>query len=448
MAEKTETVLYDYNIYRIPYEKHDDFISYLGDRLFEEIPLKQSLIDPSSSVSFTLMYCDKDNKNGSHWVKILASCAEWELEQEAKIYGAALVCKGIDFCYVVSYGNAHFYIGKYCDYNFGISVAERLIDLESVKSQQNISHGNRLSKTHLDYLRNTPISYGSGEIPTYIKGNSIERDFWGESINCGTSAQFKWKESPLQIFNKLTLIDTALKTDSAIKLPRLTPLDEDMDSERIESLYLQLAQAIRDYDSSQTSDYFNVPSFYLLGTKLIQTDFSKYKITCNHRKIEIDGELSITALKKFMEDESLDIITQIRKVNIAVEYSTGQWTPLKSITEYLEFITEDNFCLRNGKWCSFNTAYVERVLSDINRVKFNNHTDGVFRFNKESLLEFARKNGIYVEKNSNHMNHTLINNLKFCFQQRANIQTHYCLKMDTNIDLSHVIYLLTMSCFL
>jgi len=157
------------------------------------------------------MFCDKDNKNGAHWVTLLSSCAEWELKQEAKIYGAALVCKGSDFCYVVSYGNAHFYISKYCDYGFGISVAERLVDLESIKSQQNISHGNKLSKTYFDYLRNMPILYGSGEIPTYIKGRSINPEFWGEIINCGTSAQFKWGESPLQISKKLIKLDHAIK---------------------------------------------------------------------------------------------------------------------------------------------------------------------------------------------------------------------------------------------
>jgi len=207
---------------------------------------------------------------------------------------------------------------------------------------------NRLSKAHLDYFRNTPISYGGGEIPTYIKGSSVEPDFWGEVITCGTSAQFKWEEAPLLISGKLLALDNALKTDCKIKLPRLAPLDEERDSERIDSLYLQLAQSIRDYDPDKTADYFNVPSFYLLGTKIIQTDFSKYKITCDHKRIEIDGELSLSALKRFLSDENIDVMANIRKINIAVEYSTGQWTPLKPITEYLEFITNDNFCLRNA----------------------------------------------------------------------------------------------------
>jgi len=340
------------------------------------------------------MYCDKDNRDGSHWIKLLSSIAERELNQNARIYGAALVCKGLDFCYVISYGNAHFYVSRYCDYNFGLSVAERIVDLDSIKSQQNVSHGNRLSKTHFDYIRNTPISYGSGEIPTYVKGKSIEPDIWGEVVNCGTSAQFKWEESPLNIAKKLIEIDNVLKVDCAVKLPRLTPLDEKRDLEKIEDLYLQLAKSIRDYNPDNTPDYFSVPSFYLLGTRIIQTDFSRYKLTCNHRKIEIDGELSILDLKLFLENEGIDVITNIRKINIAVEYSTGQWTPLKSITEYMEFITQDNFCLRNGKWCCFNNAYVDRVISDVSRIAFSNHIDDSLSFSKSQLLKYASQAGI------------------------------------------------------
>ncbi len=397
MAGKNDVILYDYNIYRIPYDKCEEFIEYLSGRSFEEIPLKQSLLELSPDITFTLMYCDKKNKDGSHWVKSLSMCTDWPLNQEARVYGAALVCRGVDFCYVVSYGNAHFYIGRYCDYNFGVSVAERVIDLGSIKSQQNVSHGNTLSKTHFDYLRNTPISYDGGEIPTYIKGKSIDKETWGESVNCGTSAQFKWPQAPLEISDKLIAIDNALKVESAIKLPRLTPLDDILDSEKIDSLYLKLSQSIAEYDPNNSTDYFNVPSFYLLGTRIIQTDFSKFKITCNHKKAEYSGELSIEALKDFIENANIDIYEHIRKINIAVDYSVTQWTPLRPVTEYLEYITDDNFCLRNGKWCSFNTAYVDQVLSDISRLKFNNHIADALVFDKELLREYAKKTDIYVD---------------------------------------------------
>jgi uncharacterized protein (TIGR04141 family) len=397
MAAKNKEALYDYNIYKIPHSRYDEFVEYMTERHFEEIPLKESLINTSSSVDYTLLYCDKNNKQGSSWVKLLSDCSEFDLVQDVKIYGAALICMGSDFCFVVSYGNAHFYVGRFCDYNFGVEVAERLLNLDSVKSQQNVSHRNKLSKTHFDYLRNTPITYGSGEIPTYIKGKSHDADAWGATINCGTSAQFKWTETPLQIGDKLSALDAALKVESTVKLPRLTPLDDFHDVEKIGELYTLLAESIRDYCPTQAMNYFSVPSFYLLGTKIMQTDFLSYKLTCCRKGKEYDGELSIAVLRDFMNEKNLDVIANIRKINIAVEYHMEQWSASRPIVEYMEFITEDNFCLRNGKWCSFNPAYVERVLQDIGRLAYRNNTDGVFKFEKNSLIEYAQRSNIYVD---------------------------------------------------
>ena len=177
----------------------------------------------------------------------------------------------------------------------------------------------------------------------------------------------------------------------------LTPLDEIHEAEKIEELFTQLAEAIRDYDPNQTADYISVPSFYLLDTKIMQTDFLSYKISCNRRSKEFDGELNILTLRHFMEEKNLDIVELIRKINITVEYAMEQWSAARPITEYMEYVTSDNFCLRNGKWCSFNGAYIERVLQDINRLKFTNHTDGALKFDKSDLIDFAKRMNIYTE---------------------------------------------------
>ena len=110
-----EKTTYDYNIYKIPIEKSEDFKNFLSERSFEEIELKKELIKESNGFSFELMFCDKDNRKGSPWVKLLSLCSEEDLTQDLKIYGAALICTGNQTCYVVSYGNAHFYLSNYCD---------------------------------------------------------------------------------------------------------------------------------------------------------------------------------------------------------------------------------------------------------------------------------------------------------------------------------------------
>jgi uncharacterized protein (TIGR04141 family) len=397
MTKRTEeNPTYDYNIYRIGIQKADEFKEFLMERRFEEIPLKDSMLFEPNGFSFELMFCDKENKKGSPWVRLLSECSEYDLTQQLKIYGAALICRNTTSCFVVSYGNAHFYLGNYCDYNFGIQIAERLLNLESVKAQQNVSHGGKLSKTHIDYLSGTTLAYRGGEIPTYIKGSTINEEKWGKSINCGISAQFKWEEKPLALGKKLTSLEEALNTEATISLPRLIALDDDNDSDKINELFNLLSKAIDEYDAETSRfSFINVPSFYLVGTKIIQNDSIKFKLTCDRKHSEYDGELSIAAIQNFLSEKNLDIYTSVRNIKLSVEYGNDQWTPYKPLTEYLEFITEDNFCLRNGRWCSFNNSYIEQVFRDVSKVDLINHTDSDWGFSKEELISYAKEIGIF-----------------------------------------------------
>ncbi len=394
-----ETSTYDYNIYKIPVEKVEDCYDFLIKRKYKEIPLKEELIVNPSGFSFKLLFCDKDNPKGSPWVLLLSSCSEWDLTQSLKIYGAALVCQSSTSCYVVSYGNAHFYLSDYCDYGFGIRIAERLINLDSVKAQQNVSHGSKLSKTHIDYLSNSTLSYRGGEIPTYIKGESIDESIWGKTINCGTSAQFKWKEKPLELGEKLAMLDQVYNAESTISLPRLIALDNDNDAEKIDELFSILANAIVHYDKSlRNTTLINVPSFYLVGTKLVQNDSIRFKISCNRKSKQYDGELSIDAIKSFLDEKELDITECIRGIKLAVEYSNDQWTSYKPLIDYLEFVTANNFCLRNGKWCVFNNAYIEQVHRDVGKVTFTNHSSDGWTFHKPDLIVYAQAKNFYENK--------------------------------------------------
>lgn len=393
-----EKPLYDYNVYQMPVDKADEFKTFLEDREFEEIPLKQNLVKNANGFSFMLMFCDKDNRKGSPWVRLLSVCSEWDLTHKLKIYGGALICTNETTCFIISYGNAHFYVSNYCDYNFGISVAERLINLDSVRAQQNVSHGSKLSKMHMDYFSGASLSYRSGEIPTYVRGKSINKDEWGDIINCGTSAQFKWEEKPLEIGGKLKKLEEAMNAASSITLPRLTQLDDEQDNDKISSLFRQLAQAIDEYNGSkQNSNFVNVPSFYMVGTKIVQNDSIRFKLSCNYKRAEYDAELSIAAIKNFLEEKQLNVYDVIERINITVEYGNDQWTSSKSLIDYIEFITADNFCLRDGKWCSFNLAYAERILQEANKILFTNHTDDDFKFDKDDLINFAKDKGIYKD---------------------------------------------------
>lgn len=160
-------------------------------------------------------------------------------------------------------------------------------------------------------------------------------------------------------------------------------------------------------------------------------------MTCDRKHSEYDGELSIAAIQNFLSEKNLDIYTSVRNIKLSVEYGNDQWTPYKPLTEYLEFITEDNFCLRNGRWCSFNNSYIEQVFRDVSKVTFVNHKESDWSFSKEELISYAKEIGIFSNgalqpyetyyncKLSNFLNAVLIHPTTMPIDETANRRYKY-----------------------
>ena len=392
----TSRALYDYNIYRISRDKVSSCIEFLIARRFEEIPLRQDLVEEPNGFTFTLLFCDKDNNSGSPWMKLLTECSIGDLTRELKVYGAALVCYSDTACFIISFGNAHFYLTDYCDESFGIRVAERLVNPKDVKAQQNLSHGSRVSRTYMDFHKGVNISYRGGEIPSFIKGRSINKDEWGEFINCGVSAQFRWKERPLRLGKKLALLENALNTRASYNLPRLIELDEDTDSDKIQTIKASLVESIRNIDSDQScNNYVSIPSFYISGTQIVQNNSVHYRLTCKHKVYEVDGELGINSLNAFSVEKGVALEDIIDNGYVSITLNGGEVIPRKRIINYLEYITSDNLCVRDGKWYEFNNAYLDRIFGECSGIEFYNHIDDVFDVNKQFLIDYAKQMGKY-----------------------------------------------------
>lgn len=390
---------YDYNIYKIPIDKVDEFISFLEKRFFSEFHLKQEKIKKACGFSFRLLFCDKDNKNGISWINILSDCSEEELDGNSKIYGAVLICTSKKSCYVISYGNAHFYFTSYCDYDFGMNIAERLLDLSNVKAQQNISQGGKKNKTMVDYLGNANLSYYGSEIPTYVRGKSIDENIWGNNINCGiTSVQFKWIMRPLEIGSQLHKIDGILKKPAHTSFPRLLVVDKTANKDKIESLNNELVEAIIQFDDTKQG-LINIPSFYFSGTTLIQNNIVGGSISCQHKRYPFEGELSLHVLQDFLKEKEFDLQETIGSIHVSLRLANEQYIPSKPIISYLEFVTGENFCLRMGKWWKFNKNYLDVMRRDVNKVQRCNHIhDNLSQYSPVQLKKYAREKGILKKR--------------------------------------------------
>lgn len=70
------------------------------------------------------------------------------------------------------------------------------------------------------------------------------------------------------------------------------------------------------------------PLFYLVGTKIIQNDSIKFKLTCDRKHSEYDGELSIAAIQNFLSEKILIFIPQLEILNCLLNMEMTSGLPI------------------------------------------------------------------------------------------------------------------------
>src|SRR6476661_4801718 len=90
------------------------------------------------------------------------------------IHFGVFLISGEEVCYAVSLGKAHFYLSQFCDPEFGLNLAERIIDDSNLKIKNYKYYKSAKSKTITTYQKGNQITFDSGESMHYIKGKTID----------------------------------------------------------------------------------------------------------------------------------------------------------------------------------------------------------------------------------------------------------------------------------
>lgn len=374
----------EYNIYRIPVESVSSLIQHLESRCFEEITFLDGLFE-NNDLKPRAFFCDKENRKGIPWIAMLDKYCLDSLVQDVSVYGAVIIFQTVSNCFAISYGNAHFYMSKFCDHSFGISVAEHLIDLDKVNAQQNISYGTRLSKSHMDFRRPLRLSYSSGEFPSFIQGESNDPEKWGAKIVCGTSVQFKWEEQLPRLIQKLDMLQEVLNKTPKRKIAQMLKLDETSDAGIIGILNNELIQSLLSYKKDKTNGTINLPSFFLVGTRIMQSTTDTYRLTCDRKKKDGAGGLCLDDIISFWDENEFDYDVALNKTNVTTDAAKYQ-----SILGFIEYVTTYNgvnYCFINSAWHTFNKEYIKNVHDRVNRIPFVPHKNDSFRYSPDDIRQ-------------------------------------------------------------
>lgn len=357
-----------YNIYKVNKGKFDYLIQKLN-----AVGLKQQKTIPSENYSMTFFFSEDVPGNDVWWWDAYRDFFNDGVpEPKNFFYFGVLICMGIEnpeTIYAVSLGKSHFYLSKFIELDFGINLAVRMADENTIllKKSRYFSGSKRQDiSSYQNFIKN---SYEAGESVEHLKLKATNRDVWGDrNIIFADSIQMDSEIAPIQLDEVFAQIEFCMADDEVIRLPKLEPVS---DEEVIDLLDNMLLASLKDNGAHISIDEFQV---YGVNICFNFHDY-KYKISSRagehaggHRR-DVDGALEISDIQGFLlENDDVDDVNLIR-----IQFKSEDSAPFtKGLKEVVDFHVEHesfNYFLKGGEWYKFNQVFVGYLKDSLNNIE-------------------------------------------------------------------------------
>lgn len=370
-----------YNIYKIDKEKEEELIEKL-----KSVNLELSKIITVDNYKLSFYFSNEPDNISIWWTSVYSEFLEEDNIPFNKVYFATLIISNNECCYAISLGKSHFYLRNFCDPDFGLDLAERIVDKNNLKIKNSRYFASKKSKVIASYIDNSEIDVDSGESMQYIKAATIDSDTWGQTVNFGTSVSFNLKITPLELPKFIEKINLTLDEEAKFSLPREQKIK---DKDIIEKLDKELVQAI--LNENNTAAVQN-QQMNVCGVEFIFSDNFKYEIYLKgeRKKFAIDGDITISKLKEFIEKKKINLYDDINNIKVKVYNETNKGYT-KKIKYFLDYVDNDRYCLLNGDWYKFNQSYIEYIYEEVNSIEVN--IDKENNFYKHLYEKYLTDNG-------------------------------------------------------
>ena len=115
-------------------------------------------------------YFSNDPKPGTiDWAETFHSYFENVPKPENINYFAVYLFTNGDKAYAVSYGKSHFYLRQFCDYDFGIELAKRIVNEFDTRQTSSKRFAGKRKKDIKSFAANTRLDVESGESVDYLQ---------------------------------------------------------------------------------------------------------------------------------------------------------------------------------------------------------------------------------------------------------------------------------------
>lgn len=262
--------------------------------------------------------------------------------------------------YALTFGNAFYYVDKFCDRDFAFEVA-RKFRYKKVKTTAQSSPNTNKNKTITSHIDNNFFEYESGESFVKIKGNiELAHGFtlFKSGIEIGTSIKFTIED--MSVYNCIRVIDhieAALRHPDLTKIPVFYRVKE---PELLDTLNEELEEAVASDNLT-----LNFSDFDIVGTtEVFRAESTSYTIKFRKYR-KLIPELSQEQILLFCREKNINYAEHILEFIIEFENPSHQKTSY-SIRELIDFTDDANSCvLMKGDWYKYNQDYLQALEASL-----------------------------------------------------------------------------------
>ena len=313
------------------------------------------------------------------------------------------------FKYVISFGRATYLLSEYIDWNFGLEMAAKMLDRNSINAQSSKYFSTSKNKSLIVYNKGK-FNTEAGESVDLINA-TISETYGRSSINklctyinskvgfsSGIKIVISLEEITINdIVNVIIIVNKIYKEyTNRLNIPKLLFIKSN------DEIIVKLKEKLNTDILSKENINVSLSMYSIIDSEItLLNNITKYKLTYNRKSKEYDV-LDIKDIQDFMIEYDID---DMENIGLKIFYNDGQRSlNILKIIDYTTEIESENafFCLYDGRWAKFNVDYinnVNRFIEEINNtiVSF----DDTYNLLSEELENIKDTDGEEINKQFN-----------------------------------------------
>lgn len=350
-----------FNLYKINRSEQNDLVDKLNSVGLAET---HSVEDEGYTLSF--YFSTTPDEVDIWWTNVYSEFLPSEEDKpKNKIYFGVMLISNDSICYAISLGKSHFYLRNFCDKDFGLNLAERIVDANNLKIKNSKHFKSKKSKSITSYQANSTFDYDSGESMHYIKAKTISEAEWGAVASFGTSVQLSLELSASNLVTLIKRVERKLQQNTILNLPKT---DIITDESTQESLDRKLAELIQ----NPTDENVVTEEFSISGVDFIFLDGSTYKfyVKGDSRNKSEAVELTTQSLTTFARERGLSLAENLNNIMVSVKNEHSK-AYTENIKKFLDYVDDERYCLMDGIWHRFNESYLKYINQEVDKIFWN-----------------------------------------------------------------------------